>query len=166
MLDTMKCEARRRGPDVLATWKSKTPSLTSGQATLMAPSFPRRCNDAPRRAWPRGHPRQRLLHPTPPLPLRLPPMYNKSASPSFPIPISPHPTSRRTTQPLQSRRNVVLPKSVAENDFGRGSLTVAEAWALYRAGYPVPPDMRLPSSGSWRMAVNGVGVLLPPLQGT
>jgi hypothetical protein len=42
---------------------------------------------------------------------------------------------------------------------------VAEACALYRTGYPVPPDMRLPSSGGWRMAVNGVGVP-PPSQGT
>ncbi|KAK1680028.1 hypothetical protein QYE76_040876 [Lolium multiflorum] len=43
-------------------------------------------------------------------------------------------------------------------DVRGGSLTVVEAWALYRAGYPVPPGMRLPSNGGWRMAVNGVGV--------
>lgn len=56
-------------------------------------------------------------------------------------------------------------KSIAANGFGHGNLTVAEAWALYRAGYPVLPDMRLLSSGGWRMAVNGVGVRPPP-QGT
>ncbi|KAK1615890.1 hypothetical protein QYE76_021407 [Lolium multiflorum] len=32
-------------------------------------------------------------------------------------------------------------KSVA-NGFGRESLIVVEAWAMYRARYPVPPDMR------------------------
>ena len=53
-------------------------------------------------------------------------------------------------------------KIARTNGFGRGSLTVPQAWALYRAGYPVPPDMRLPSSGGWRMAVNGIGVP-PPL---
>jgi hypothetical protein len=50
------------------------------------------------------------------------------------------------------------------NGFGRGSLTVVEAWALYRAWYPIMSDMRLPSNGGWRMAVNGIGV--PPSQGT
>jgi hypothetical protein len=38
---------------------------------------------------------------------------------------------------------------------------VAEAWALYHVWYPVPPNIRLPSSGSWKMAANGIGV--PPL---
>jgi hypothetical protein len=42
---------------------------------------------------------------------------------------------------------------------------VAEAWAMYRAGYPVPPDMRLPSNSGWKMAVNSVGVPTPPREG-
>ncbi|KAK1608765.1 hypothetical protein QYE76_032438 [Lolium multiflorum] len=54
-----------------------------------------------------------------------------------------------------SRKNIL-----AANGFGRGSLTVAEAWALYRARYPVPPGVRLPSNGGWRMPVNGIGVPL------
>jgi hypothetical protein len=29
----------------------------------------------------------------------------------------------------------------------RGSLTVIKAWPMYETRYPVPPDMRLPSSG-------------------
>jgi hypothetical protein len=57
-------------------------------------------------------------------------------------------------------------KNVAANGFGRGSLTVAEAWVLYRVRYLVPSDMRLPRSDDWRMAVNGVGVLPPPPVGT
>jgi hypothetical protein len=57
-------------------------------------------------------------------------------------------------------------KIAAANGFGRGSLTVPEAWALYHARYPVPPDMRLPSSGGWKMAVNGIGVPPPPKPGT
>ncbi|KAK1681808.1 hypothetical protein QYE76_042656 [Lolium multiflorum] len=57
-------------------------------------------------------------------------------------------------------------KIAAANGFGRGSLTVAEAWALYHARYPVPPDMRLPSSGGWKMAVNGIGIPPPPKPGT
>ena len=48
------------------------------------------------------------------------------------------------------------------NGFGRGSLTVAQAWALYDARYPVPPDIRLPSSGGWKMATNGIGIPPPP----
>ncbi|KAK1666301.1 hypothetical protein QYE76_054460 [Lolium multiflorum] len=31
-----------------------------------------------------------------------------------------------------------------------------------RAGYLVPQNMRLPSSGGWRMVVNDVGVPPPP----
>lgn len=58
---------------------------------------------------------------------------------------------------MSSSRKSVL----AANGFGRGSFTVAEAWALYHTRYPVPPDMRLPSSGGWRMAVNKICV--PPL---
>jgi hypothetical protein len=41
-----------------------------------------------------------------------------------------------------SRKNILVVKG-----FGHGSLTDAEAWAQYRARYPVPPDMRLPSGG-------------------
>jgi hypothetical protein len=55
---------------------------------------------------------------------------------------------------MSSSHKSVLPV----NGFGRGSLTVAKAWALYCARYPVPPDMRVPSGGGWRMAVNGIGV--------
>jgi hypothetical protein len=57
-------------------------------------------------------------------------------------------------------------KIAAANGFGRGSLTVKEAWALYHARYPVPPDMRLPSSGGWKMAMNGIGIPPPPTPGT
>ena len=55
---------------------------------------------------------------------------------------------------------------LAANGFGRGSLTVGEAWAIYDARYPVPPDMRLPSGGAWKMAPNGIGVPLPPTPDT
>jgi hypothetical protein len=51
-------------------------------------------------------------------------------------------------------------KIATTNGFGRGSLTVKEAWALYHTGYPVPPDMRLPSSGGWKIVVNGIDI--PP----
>jgi hypothetical protein len=54
-----------------------------------------------------------------------------------------------------SRKNIL-----AVNGFGRGNLTVVEAWALYRVWYPVPLDMHLPCSGDWMMAVNGISV--PP----
>jgi hypothetical protein len=37
---------------------------------------------------------------------------------------------------------------------------------LYRTRYPVPTDMRLPNSGGWRMAVNGVSVPPPAAAGT
>jgi hypothetical protein len=36
---------------------------------------------------------------------------------------------------------------LAANGFGQGSLTISEARAMYDARYPLPPDMRLPSSG-------------------
>jgi hypothetical protein len=60
-----------------------------------------------------------------------------------------------------SRRNIL-----AANGFGRGSLTVAKAWALYEARYPVPPDMHLPGGGAWKMAVNGIGIPPAPMPGT
>ncbi|KAK1648080.1 hypothetical protein QYE76_065885 [Lolium multiflorum] len=95
-----------------------------------------------------------------PLLLRLPPLYNKSAPTSFPIPISP--LQSRRSQSLAAPPPLALPissshKNVAAKGFGHSCLTVAEAWALYHAGYLVPLDMRVPSSGCWRMAVNGVG---------
>ena len=34
----------------------------------------------------------------------------------------------------------------AKNGFGRRSLRLHEAWALYHVGYPCPPDMRVPSA--------------------
>jgi hypothetical protein len=95
-----------------------------------------------------------------PLLLRLPPLYNKSAPTSFPIPISP--LQSRRSQYLAAPPPLALPmssshKNVAAKGFGHGCLMVAEAWELYHAGYLVPPDMCVPSSGGWRMAVNGVG---------
>ncbi|KAK1616134.1 hypothetical protein QYE76_021651 [Lolium multiflorum] len=57
-------------------------------------------------------------------------------------------------------------KIAAANGFRRCSLTVAEAWALYHTRYPVPLDMRLPSSSGWKMVVNGIGVPPPPKPGT
>ena len=63
---------------------------------------------------------------------------------------------------MSSGRKSIL----AANGFGRGSLTVGQAWALYEVRYPVPPDMRLPSSGGWKMADNGIGIPPPPSPGT
>jgi hypothetical protein len=57
-------------------------------------------------------------------------------------------------------------KIAAANGFGRSSLTVVEAWVIYRVGYPVPPDMHLPSNGRWRMAINNIGVPPPLARGT
>jgi hypothetical protein len=52
--------------------------------------------------------------------------------------------------------------TLAVNGFGRGSLTVVEAWAMYHTRYPIPPDMHLPTSSGWRMAINGIVVPPPP----
>jgi hypothetical protein len=49
------------------------------------------------------------------------------------------------------------PTRAATNEFGRGSLTVAEAWALYDARCLVSTNMRLPSGGGRRKASNGGG---------
>ncbi|XP_071678350.1 uncharacterized protein [Lolium perenne] len=72
------------------------------------------------------------------------------------------PPSQIFSSSLQKMSTSSSRKITAANGFGRGSLTVAEAWALYHARYPVPPDMRLPSNGGWKMAVNGIGVPPPP----
>jgi hypothetical protein len=61
-----------------------------------------------------------------------------------------------------SRHNIL-----AANKFGRDSLTVTEACALYLARYPMlAPYMPLPSSGGLKMVVNGVDILLAPALGT
>jgi hypothetical protein len=52
---------------------------------------------------------------------------------------------------------------LAANGFRRNKLTVAEAWSLYGARHKVP---RPPSSGGWKMAVNGIGILPAPTPGT
>ncbi|KAE8792067.1 Homeobox protein KNOX3 [Hordeum vulgare] len=46
----------------------------------------------------------------------------------------------------------------AVNGFGRRHQHESEARFLYEADYPVPPDMRVPSS--WRLSAGGV--LVPP----
>jgi hypothetical protein len=51
------------------------------------------------------------------------------------------------------------------NGFGHGSLTIAEAWVLYVARYPVPPYMRLSSSEGWKMAVKRIGIMPAPTPG-
>jgi hypothetical protein len=49
----------------------------------------------------------------------------------------------------------------ATNIFGRGSLAITEACAMYMARYCVPPDMRMPSSG-WKMVINRIDAPLAP----
>ena len=53
----------------------------------------------------------------------------------------------------------------AKNGFTRRSLRLEEAWALYHAGYPCPPDMRVPSAsrgqGGWALSADGISV--PPI---
>ena len=53
----------------------------------------------------------------------------------------------------------------AKNGFTRRSLRLEEAWALYHAGYPCPPDMRVPSAsrgqGGWALSAGGIPV--PPI---
>ena len=48
----------------------------------------------------------------------------------------------------------------AANGFGRRFLHPEEARMLYEAGYPTPPDMRVP--GEWRLSAGGVPVPPPP----
>ena len=49
--------------------------------------------------------------------------------------------------------------AAAANDFGRNWLQDWEARLLYEAGYPAPPDMRVP--GNWRLSQ--MGLLVPPI---
>ena len=48
---------------------------------------------------------------------------------------------------------------VAANGFGRHWLRDEEARLLFEAGYPMPPDMRVP--GNWRLSQ--MGFLVPPV---
>ncbi|KAK1666290.1 hypothetical protein QYE76_054449 [Lolium multiflorum] len=50
-------------------------------------------------------------------------------------------------------------EGAANNGFGRRSLHQWEAGLLHMAGYPAPPDFRVP--GGWRLSARGV--LIPPL---
>jgi hypothetical protein len=59
-----------------------------------------------------------------------------------------------------SRRNILV-----TNIFGRGSLAITEACAMYMTRYRVPPDMRMLSRG-WKMVVNRIDVPLAPTSGT
>ena len=53
----------------------------------------------------------------------------------------------------------------AANGFARRHLRLDEAWALAQAGYPCPPDMRVPGlsrgQGGWHLSAGGVPV--PPI---
>ena len=55
--------------------------------------------------------------------------------------------------------------AAAANGFARRYLHKNEAWMLYQAGYPAPPDMRVPGAsagqGSWHLSAGGVPV--PPV---
>jgi hypothetical protein len=51
------------------------------------------------------------------------------------------------------------------NIFGRCSLAITEACAMYMARYRVPLDMCMLSSG-WKMVVNRIDVPLAPTSGT
>ena len=50
-------------------------------------------------------------------------------------------------------------QGAAANGFTRHSLTVGEAWTLYRNRYMAPPDMRCP--GTWRLSAGGIPI--PPV---
>ena len=52
------------------------------------------------------------------------------------------------------------------NGFGRRSLCVDEARLLHRARYMVPPDMRAPSGGEWRIGRGGYLVAPIPIGDT
>ena len=49
----------------------------------------------------------------------------------------------------------------AANGFWRRHLHEDEARLLFKAEYPVPPDMRVP--GAWRISAGGVPVPAPPI---
>ena len=55
--------------------------------------------------------------------------------------------------------------AAAANGWVRRHLRKGEAWALYSAGYPCPPDMRVPGAsaghGAWQLSAGGVPV--PPV---
>jgi hypothetical protein len=55
--------------------------------------------------------------------------------------------------------------AAAANGWIRRHLRKDEAWALYRAGYPCPPDMRVPGAsggqGAWQLSAGGIPV--PPV---
>ena len=53
----------------------------------------------------------------------------------------------------------------AANGFGHRHLRKDEAWVLCEAGYPCPPDMRVPDAsegqGSWHLSAGGMP--MPPI---
>ena len=53
--------------------------------------------------------------------------------------------------------------AAAANGWGRRHLRKHEAWALYRAGYPCPPDMRVPSVAAgqprWQLSAGGIPLI-------
>jgi hypothetical protein len=51
----------------------------------------------------------------------------------------------------------------ANNGFGRRSLHQWEGRLLYAAGYPAPPDFRVP--GGWRLSAGGIPIPPPPPMG-
>src|SRR4051812_18097854 len=73
--------------------------------------------------------------------------------------LSPLPLSRCSSEMLN------YDEAAAANGWGRRHLRKSEAWALYRAGYPCPPDMRVPSVAvvrlRWELSVGAIPV--PPV---
>ena len=55
--------------------------------------------------------------------------------------------------------------AAAANGWGRRHVRKYEAWALYRVGYPCPPDMRVPSvaAGQPRWQLSAGGIPVPPV---
>ena len=51
--------------------------------------------------------------------------------------------------------------AAAANGFGRNWMYDWEAHLLYEAGYPAPPDMRVP--GNWRLSQMGFSVSPVPI---
>jgi hypothetical protein len=90
----------------------------------------------------------------------LPPLYKRHSHPlatlaALSLDVPPNSSSTWRSNILSTHHN-----TLAINGCDHGNLTVIDAWALYKARYPVSLGMPCPTS--WNMAVNGVGLTPAP----